>query len=96
MRIDCPCCGLRDSGEFSFLGDAGPQRPDGLDTAPATMLDYVYLRDNPAGAFRELWYHGLGCRSWLVVERNTRTHAITAVAFARDAARARQLEGAAA
>lgn len=94
MRIDCPCCGLRDSGEFSYLGDASLKRPSGLDAAPEAMLDYVYLRDNPAGPFRELWYHGLGCRSWLVVSRNTRTHAIDGVAFARDEALRRQSEGA--
>ena len=41
--------------------------------------DYVYLRDNPAGPHRELWYHGSGCRAWLVVTRDTRTHAILAV-----------------
>ena len=39
-------------------------------------MDYVYLRDNLAGAHRELWHHVHGCRSWLVVTRNTRDHAI--------------------
>lgn len=96
MRIDCPCCGLRDSGEFSYLGDAAPRRPTGLDTSPEAMVEYVYLRDNPAGPLQELWYHGLGCRSWLVVSRNTRDHAITGVVFARDEALRRQAEGAAA
>ena len=38
MRIDCPCCGLRDSGEFSFLGDAAPKRPTGFDAAPEAMF----------------------------------------------------------
>lgn len=88
MRIDCPCCGLRDVGEFAYHGDAAPRRPEGLDVGLAEMTDYVYLRDNPAGALRELWYHGMGCRAWLVVDRDTRTHAIGAVAFARDVARA--------
>ena len=89
MRIECPCCGCRDSSEFSYLGDAGKVRPEGLDAPVEAMLDYVYLRDNPAGALRELWYHGLGCRSWLVVDRDTRTHAISRVVFARDEARRR-------
>ncbi len=93
MRIDCPCCGLRDVGEFSYLGDASLERPRGLETAPEAMTDYVHLRDNPAGAFRELWYHGLGCRSWLVASRDTRDHAIRDVAFARDEALRRRTEG---
>ncbi len=42
-------------------------------------FSYVYLRDNPAGAHRELWYHGAGCQAWLAVERDTLTHAIAAV-----------------
>ena len=86
MRIDCPCCGLRDVGEFSYLGDAKPKRPAAADATPEAMIDYVYFRDNPAGAHSELWYHGSGCRCWLVVERDTRTHAIGAVRFARDVA----------
>ena len=89
MRIDCPCCGLRDVGEFSYLGDADPVRPSGMDADPTAMADYVYLRDNTAGAHRELWYHGSGCRSWLVVARDTRTHVIDRVAFARDVSRDR-------
>ena len=31
---------------------------------------------------QELWYHGGGCRAWLVVTRNTRTHEISDVTFA--------------
>lgn len=90
MRIRCPFCGERDNGEFSYLGDATPRRPDGLDADPAAMHAYVYLRDNPAGEHRELWYHSAGCRSWLVVTRDTRNHAISEVAYARDVARARR------
>ncbi len=67
MRIDCPHCGERDAREFTYLGDANvarpdPQAPDALEQFTA----YVYLRDNPAGPHRELWYHGAGCRpgSW--------------------------------
>ena len=41
--------------------------------------DYVYLRDNPAGSHRELWHHVAGCRRWLVVSRDTRTHEIERV-----------------
>ncbi len=90
MRIRCPHCGDRDNGEFSYLGDANPVRPDGMEAGSAAMHDYVYLRDNPAGLHRELWYHGAGCRSWLVIVRDTRTHAVHEVLSARDVARSRR------
>lgn len=79
MRIACPHCGSRDVQEFSYLGDAKPQRPDGMDATAAAMSDYVHQRDNPAGAHRELWYHAAGCHAWLVVTRDTRSHAIDSV-----------------
>lgn len=85
MRITCPHCGPRDTQEFSYLGDAAPMRPDGLEATEAAMVDYVYQRDNPAGPLRELWYHGAGCHAWLEVTRDTRTHAIAAVETVRDA-----------
>lgn len=90
MRIVCPYCGERGNEEFSYLGDASPLRPEpsGAD-APRKFAEYVYLRDNRCGLHRELWYHTGGCRSWLVVTRDTMTHEITRVEFARDAAIAR-------
>ena len=90
MRIRCPYCGERDNGEFSYFGDATLTRPDGMETDASTMHDYVYLRDNPAGEHRELWYHAAGCRTWLVVPRDTRTHTISDVSPARDVARSRR------
>jgi len=77
MRLPCPFCGARDIREFSYLGDATVERPDpdGAD-ALARFVDYVYVRDNPAGPHREFWYHGAGCQSWIVVARDTRTHEI--------------------
>ena len=81
MRLNCPFCGARDSQEFVYLGDATVQRPAG--DAPEAFHDYVFLRDNPAGLHREYWHHAHGCRSWLVVTRDTRTHEVTAVEFAK-------------
>ncbi len=86
MRIPCLFCGERDVQEFAYLGDATKTRPDGPDADQAAMFDYVYLRDNPAGAHRELWYHSAGCHAWLVVTRDTRTHAIAGVESARELA----------
>jgi sarcosine oxidase subunit delta len=85
MLITCPHCGTRPVEEFTFLGDAKPQRPSSND--PATMdqwFDYVYLRDNPKGAIDEYAHHSGGCRTWLVVTRNTEMHAIDAVVLASD------------
>jgi sarcosine oxidase subunit delta len=83
MRIKCPYCGERDAQEFTYRGDAGPRRPDpAAADAEAAFFDYVYLRDNPAGPLSELWYHRAGCRSWLVVERDTRTHAVASAVLA--------------
>jgi sarcosine oxidase subunit delta len=91
MIIPHPILGPRDAQEFTYLGDATLiDRPDGMaDGAAEAFHDYLYLRDNPAGQHRELWFHEQGDRSWLVVTRDTRTHAITKVELARDVARAR-------
>jgi heterotetrameric sarcosine oxidase delta subunit len=91
MIIPHPLLGPRDAAEFVYLGDASLiDRPDWrAEDAAAAFHDYAYLRDNPAGPHRELWYHEQGDRAWLVVTRDTVTHAITAVEFARDVARSR-------
>lgn len=81
MRIPCPYCGERDVREFSYLGDANVVRP-ATDDAPS-FHEYVNLRDNKAGLNREYWYHASGCRSWLVVIRDTRTHRIDGAELAR-------------
>ena len=83
MRLTCPFCGERDAEEFAVLGEALPPRPDpAAADAEARFADYVYLRDNPAGPHREHWYHASGCRRWLVVVRDTRTHEVLSTALA--------------
>ena len=91
MIINHPLLGPRDAAEFIYLGDAELiDRPDWQDGDAAQKFhDYTYLRDNPAGEHQELWYHEQGDRSWLVVTRNTLTHAISKVELARDVALAR-------
>ena len=91
MIIDHPLLGPRDAMEFVYLGDASLiDRPDRQSaTAAHEFHDYLYLRSNPAGENRELWFHEQGDRSWLVVTRNTLTHEITEVELARDVAKAR-------
>ena len=91
MLINCPLCGARPIDEFTFMGDARPQRPTSND--PGTMeqwFDYGYLRANPKGVFDEYTHHSGGCRTWLVVSRDTLTHDVFAVVTARDYARRQQ------
>lgn len=86
MRIACPHCGERSLDEFVYSGDATVKRPDAMSPdALAAFVDYVYVRDNPSGLHRELWYHAAGCHAWLVVTRGVTTHEITAVETAREA-----------
>lgn len=83
MIILCPHCGPRDSSEFYFGGEAAQQRPD-YDQGTVAFVDHVYGRVNPAGPQKEHWYHAAGCRNWLLVERDTRTHAFLSVALASE------------
>lgn len=85
FRIDCPICGTRDHTEFAYGGDATVVRPAMDETDPDVWFDFVFLRDNPRGPHAEYWHHVQGCRQWLVVERDTLTHAMGKVALARDA-----------
>ncbi len=86
MIINHPHLGPRNAAEFTILGDASLlKRPDWqADDADDAFYRYLYLRDNPAGLHRELWFHEQGDRSWLVVTRDTVTHAVVDVALARD------------
>ena len=78
MRLTCPLCGERDRREFYYSGSEDYLNRPGPDAAPEAWDDMLYLRTNPAGATRDLWYHESGCGSWLVVTRNTVTHEILA------------------
>jgi sarcosine oxidase subunit delta len=75
LLIPCPWCGPRAQVEFTYGGDATLRRP--APDAPAdAWVEFVYMRDNPAGPHDELWFHGAGCRQWFRVRRDTRTHEI--------------------
>ena len=94
MLIPCPHCGVRPVEEFTFLGDAGTKRPTSND--PSTMeqwFDYVYLCDNPKGRFDEYVHHSGGCRTWLVVSRDTQTHDVHGAVTAREWAKRRSKRG---
>jgi sarcosine oxidase, subunit delta len=75
LLIRCPWCGSRDEVEFSYGGAAHvsyPPDPDAL--SDAEWGEYVFVRDNPRGAFAERWVHSAGCRRWFTAVRDTVTH----------------------
>lgn len=96
MIINHPLLGPRDAAEFVYLGDAElMNRPSwqgkqaikqAIDVALERFHEYLYIRDNPMGEHKELWYHEQGDRSWLVVTRHTLSHEIIKVELARDVA----------
>jgi len=87
VRITCPICGARDSREFSYRGAALALDRPGPDAGEEPWAEYVHLRENPAGALRELWYHEGGCSAWIVVTRNTVTHEVQGAELAAEVAR---------
>ena len=86
IRITCPFCGERDHSEFSYGGDATVAYPP-LDAPVEEWNEAVYGRTNPRGPHREYWQHLNGCRSWLIVERDTLTHEVGKVEFAHSGLR---------
>ena len=76
MRITCPLCGSRDRREFYYYGDEIYLNRPEAGAEPTQWDDYLHNRDNKAGVVRDLWYHELGCASWLVVTRDTVTHEV--------------------
>lgn len=83
MLIACPYCGPRDAAEFTYQGDGNRARPAPMSQDIEGWNNYVYDRVNIAGDHNEIWQHSGGCRSHLRVTRNTLTHRISSVDFAR-------------
>ena len=78
LLIPCPWCGPRDECEFAYGGEAHikrPKEPDKL--SDAEWADYLFMRTNPKGPFRERWVHTHGCGRWFNVLRDTVTHDIS-------------------
>ena len=78
LQIKCPWCGARDESEFSYGGEADitrPAEPDAL--TDEEWADYLFMRSNTKGLYREQWVHDQGCRRWFVLERDTVTYQIT-------------------
>jgi len=83
--LTCPACGPRDVNEFRFQGEL-TRRPR---TAPSLreLTDYLYFRDNVAGVQNEWWCHRVGCGTWFLAERDTRTNEVLGTSVPRLAPR---------
>jgi sarcosine oxidase subunit delta len=78
ILLPCSWCGPRDASEFGYAGES-IARPDPRDATPPQWRAYLYLRSNPHGWITETWYHRMGCRRFLIVERHTGTNEIRSV-----------------
>lgn len=63
--LHCPNCGPRDASEFRYGGQILPV-PAGTPGAASNL----------PGPQEERWYHRLGCRRWLRVERDVKTNIV--------------------
>jgi heterotetrameric sarcosine oxidase delta subunit len=72
--LECPHCGARDVNEFRFQGEVTRRPAPGASLHD--LMEYVHFRDNVAGVQREWWYHRVGCGTWFVAERDTRTNEV--------------------
>ena len=86
MRLSCPVCGTRDRREFTYQGAASMLARPAPEAGAEVWAAYLHDRDNPAGATRDLWYHD-PCGAWVVVQRDTVTHAVKDSQLAREADR---------
>lgn len=84
MKLPCPLCGSRDRREFYYMGTEDYLTPAGEGASLDDLDNHLFLRDNPAGLTRDLWYHEQGCGAWMVVTRNTVSHAVLAAELVAD------------
>ncbi|HEV3404394.1 MAG TPA: sarcosine oxidase subunit delta [Gaiellaceae bacterium] len=75
--LTCPDCGPRDVNEFATTGEV--LKRSGAEATLRELTDYIYFRRNVAGVQREWWHHSLGCGTWFLAERDTRTNDVLKV-----------------
>ena len=78
ILLPCAWCGPRDASEFVHVGEV-IARPDPATATTSQWRGYLYLPANPCGWTTETWYHRMGCRRYLKVERHTETNEVRAV-----------------
>ncbi len=78
ILLPCPWCGQREASEFAHVGEVSA-RPDPREVTAMQWRGYLYLRANPRGWTSETWYHRMGCRRFIRVERHTETNVVRPV-----------------
>jgi heterotetrameric sarcosine oxidase delta subunit len=78
ILLPCAWCGPRDATEFQHAGEV-VARPAPATATASQWRGYLYLRANPCGWTTETWYHRMGCRRYIKVERHTETNEVRAV-----------------
>jgi sarcosine oxidase, subunit delta len=77
LLITCPYCGPRPEIEFRNGGAAHIARPP-VTASDEEWAEFLFLRDNPKGAYRERWFHSHGCQTWFNGIRDSHTDAMGA------------------
>ena len=80
LLIHCPHCGPRAQAEFAY--ERTLDSVVTLDMPADEAIARLYARANPRGPDDELWRHSYGCRQWLVMRRDRRTHEILSLRVA--------------
>ena len=78
ILLPCAWCGPRDATEFQQCRRGWSRAPTRR-PRPPRVAGYLYLRANPCGWTTETWYHRMGCRRYIKVERHTETNEVRAV-----------------
>jgi methylglutamate dehydrogenase subunit B len=73
-QLVCPFCGPRELREFEFRKT--------VPSSGTTGFARVYLRVERLDLSVEHWQHVLGCRAWLLIERNPQNDRVLSVRLA--------------
>jgi len=80
LLIECPWCGERHETEFHYGGEAHIVRPENPEElTDQQWAEFLFMKSNTKGVFKERWNHSNGCRRWFNAIRHTVSHEILAV-----------------
>jgi sarcosine oxidase subunit delta len=78
--LRCPYCHEeKTEEELIYGGEAGAERPSPDQASDVQWTDYLFMRLNRKGLYREQWCCSAGCGQWFKVARDTVTHEVREV-----------------